>query len=50
MRLHTMAAAFSDFAAYFIRQHLAPVGVHTCAMRPVPTLMGYAGRPGSLSF
>jgi CRP-like cAMP-binding protein len=50
MRLHTMTAAFSDFAAYFIRQHLAPVGVHTCAMRPVPTLMGYAGRPGSLSF
>jgi hypothetical protein len=29
VRLHRMAAAFSDFAAYFVRQHLAPVGVRT---------------------
>lgn len=26
VRLHTMAAAFSDFAGYFVRYHLAPVG------------------------
>ena len=26
LRLHTMAAAFSDFAGYFVRYHLTPIG------------------------
>jgi hypothetical protein len=26
LRLHTMAGAFSDFAGYFVRHHLTPVG------------------------
>jgi hypothetical protein len=26
LRLHAMAAAFSDFAGYFVRYHLTPAG------------------------